>query len=569
MSRKVIGILSTLVLLLSLVLAIATQTATPVQAASSGPNSGGIFANDSTVGTIDWQNPPYAQTQDDDYASATLTKANPISHYLKVTDFGFAIPSGSTIKGIVVEVDRYASTGIGGTRVSDNSIKLVKGGAIGGDDRSTGLLWPESDSDTYVSYGNSTDLWGLTWAPADINNANFGVAISAIKDDSNNTRTVYVDHIRIIVYYNSAPTDIALSNSTVAENEPINTVVGTFSTTDPDAGDTFTYTLVSGTGDTDNGSFNILGSSLRTSESFDYETKNSYSIRVRSTDNGGLWVEKQFIITITNVNYDLTISSTEGGSVTEPGEGNFTYDDGEIVDLVATSAEGYRFDEWTGDVGTIDDVNAAATNITMNGDYSITAEFEELLTPPGYPTVATKAATNITTTSSTLNMDHNVGKFSPVEVRFAYKKSEGLFWSYTDWGSQSGNGTYAESVTKLSSNTEYDFKAQLKYNDTEIEVEGATLQFTTDTPPPSGSCFIATAAYGTPTAEQLDVLREFRDMVLLESTLGSQFVALYYQLSPPVAEFIAGNEILRTLVRELFVDPIVWVVEATEDIWRN
>jgi len=65
------------------------------------------------------------------------------------------------------------------------------------------------------------------------------------------------------------------------------------------------------------------------------------------------------------------------------------------------------------------------------------------------------------------------------------------------------------------------------------------------------------------------VLREFRDVVLLKSTAGSQFVALYYQLSPPIADFIAGNEVLRTLVRELLLDPIVWVVEATGDIWRN
>ena len=84
-----------------------------------------------------------------------------------------------------------------------------------------------------------------------------------------------------------------------------------------------------------------------------------------------------------------------------------------------------------------------------------------------------------------------------------------------------------------------------------------------------GGCFIATAAYGTPSAEQIDVLREFRDVVLLKSTLGSQFVALYYRYSPPVAQFIAGHEVVRTLVRELLIDPVVWVVEATRDIWRN
>jgi hypothetical protein len=264
--------------------------------------------------------------------------------------------------------------------------------------------------------------------------------------------------------------------------------------------------------------------------------------------------------------YDLSISSTEGGSVTEPGEGVFTYDEGTVVDLVAVAEEGYRFVEWTGDVGTIADVNAATTTITMNGDYSITANFEEVPPPPVYPTVTTQAATGVTTNSAILNMNYTVGDFSPVEVRFAYKKSTDSAWSYTAWVSKTADGTHAESLTELNSNTKYEFTAQLKYNDT---MEGDTLQFTTDTPPPSGGCFIATAAYGTPTAKQIDVLREFRDVVLLKSTVGSQFVALYYQFSPPVADFIAGNELLRTLVRELLVDPIVWVVEATGDMWRD
>jgi preprotein translocase subunit YajC len=73
--------------------------------------------------------------------------------------------------------------------------------------------------------------------------------------------------------------------------------------------------------------------------------------------------------------YDLTISSTERGSVTTPGEGTFTYDGRTVVDLVAEADEGYLFDEWTGDVGTIADVNDATTTITINGDYSITANF--------------------------------------------------------------------------------------------------------------------------------------------------------------------------------------------------
>ena len=260
--------------------------------------------------------------------------------------------------------------------------------------------------------------------------------------------------------------------------------------------------------------------------------------------------------------YNLTTSSTEGGSVTTPGEGTFTYGNGEVVNLVAVADEGYFFENWTGGVATIANVNAAATNITMHGNYGITANFEDVL-----PSVTTQAASGVSTDSATLNMNYTVGNYSSVEVCFVYKKSTDSAWSSPDWVSKSAGGTYAKPLTGLDSDTEYEFKAQLKYNGTVIE--GTTRQFTTDAPTSTGWCFIATVAYGTPTAEQIDVLREFRDVVLLESTVGSQFVTLYYQLSPPVADFIVRSDFLRTLVRELLVDPVVWIVEATGAIWRN
>jgi uncharacterized lipoprotein YehR (DUF1307 family) len=73
--------------------------------------------------------------------------------------------------------------------------------------------------------------------------------------------------------------------------------------------------------------------------------------------------------------YQLTISSTPNGSVITPGEGTFTYNEGKVVRLVARSALGHGFVEWTGDVATINTVNSFSTTITMNGDYSITANF--------------------------------------------------------------------------------------------------------------------------------------------------------------------------------------------------
>ena len=73
--------------------------------------------------------------------------------------------------------------------------------------------------------------------------------------------------------------------------------------------------------------------------------------------------------------YKLTVSSTSGGSVTMPGEGTFRYDAGTVADLVAQANHGYKFLNWTGDVETIADLDAASTKITMNDDYALLANF--------------------------------------------------------------------------------------------------------------------------------------------------------------------------------------------------
>ena len=116
---------------------------------------------------------------------------------------------------------------------------------------------------------------------------------------------------------NESPTALALSNATVPENSGAGTVVGNLSSTDPDAGNTFTYALVTGTGSTDNGSFQIVGSALKTLAVFDYETKSSYSIRVRTTDQGGLSIEQVFTVTVTDVNEAPTALSLSALSIAE------------------------------------------------------------------------------------------------------------------------------------------------------------------------------------------------------------------------------------------------------------
>jgi hypothetical protein len=82
-------------------------------------------------------------------------------------------------------------------------------------------------------------------------------------------------------------------------------------------------------------------------------------------------------------------------------------------------------------------------------------------------------------------------------------------------------------------------------------------------------CFIATAAYGSQTAPQLDTLRAFRDKVLMKSEAGTWFVETYYYLSPPLADFIADKDALRWIVRLELIDPIVFILKNSQQIWNN
>ena len=157
---------------------------------------------------------------------------------------------------------------------------------------------------------------------------------------------LYKDQTFTISVTNAAPTSINLNNSSISESAAANAVVGSFSIVDPGgyAGASVAFTLVSGTGSTDNASFQINQFQLKLANgvTLDYETKSSYSIRVRGTDSGSpaMYVEKVFTINVTNVNEpptNILLSSsniTEGNAVgatvgnlstVDPEGGAFTY----------------------------------------------------------------------------------------------------------------------------------------------------------------------------------------------------------------------------------------------------
>ena len=125
----------------------------------------------------------------------------------------------------------------------------------------------------------------------------------------------YDETFTIAIVENRTPTDIALDNQSIREHAPDGSLVGALSTTDPDTGDTFTYSLTDSAG----GRFAIDGTDLVVGNGslLDYETAQSHDVTVRSTDSSGHWVQRQFTIAVYYVNQPPTDIALDGDTVAE------------------------------------------------------------------------------------------------------------------------------------------------------------------------------------------------------------------------------------------------------------
>lgn len=160
----------------------------------AGPNLAGTGENDAAVGTQSWASFSNI-TADDATPAVSSVFEGTTSHYLKATNFGFDVPGGATIDGIIVEVERYKFSA--GT-IRDSILRLVKGGVVSGDNKAaTATNWPGAD--TVATYGSASDLWGLTLTPADVNASDFGVVLSVAA--TNDDATARVDYISITIHY--------------------------------------------------------------------------------------------------------------------------------------------------------------------------------------------------------------------------------------------------------------------------------------------------------------------------------------------------------------------------------
>lgn len=166
--------------------------------------SPGTVVNDNSFGTVAWTNENNVKVSDGSYATL-VGVAN--SQYIKTTNFGFAIPTGSPIVGIKVEVERKLSAGTD----YDLRARIVKAdGTIGTTDKAQVASWPTVEA--YETYGGATDLWGETWTAEDINDADFGFALSA---QASSGHTLSIDHIRITVYYS----EVSVISETITLSE--------------------------------------------------------------------------------------------------------------------------------------------------------------------------------------------------------------------------------------------------------------------------------------------------------------------------------------------------------------
>ncbi|GEM_PF-6342158 len=184
-------------------------------------------------------------------------------------------------------------------------------------------------------------------------------------------------------------------------------------------------------------------------------------------------------------------------------------------------------------------------------------------TPRTPPAVTTETSSSTVITTAQLNgYLSSVGTATSVYVSFEWGLSTGSYVAATiPPQSMNTTGPFSFTLNGLSAEFTYHYRAKAVGDGT---IYGVDKTFASLSP-----CFIATAAFGTPTAEQINILREFRNNVLLKSNAGKDFISLYYKVSPTIADFISRHTLVRTVVREGFVEPLVLAAKLSEGFWNH
>ncbi len=212
--------------------------------------------------------------------------------------------------------------------------------------------------------GNSTRVWlhGSSFTTAEIAQL-FRQGVKTITDD-NGTHT------------NASPDQLMLSNSAISEFAAKGEKVGLLSADDPNAGDTFTYSLVDDAG----GRFAIAGSALVVANGvlLDHEQSTTHTVRIKVTDKGGLSYEKDFIITVGDVTPEYVVGTAANDTIVG-GLGNDTLDGGAGADVMrgGLGNDTYYVDN-AGD-GITELASGGIDSVYSTVSYTLSAEVESLI----------------------------------------------------------------------------------------------------------------------------------------------------------------------------------------------
>ncbi|WP_431192344.1 cadherin domain-containing protein, partial [Rhodopirellula bahusiensis] len=276
---------------------------------------------------------------------------------------------------------------------------------------------------------------------------------------------------------NEAPTTVTLSGTHVATGEPSGTTIGTLGTDDPDSGDTITYTLVSGTGDTDNASFTIANGELVTAFAANQQTQSSYSIRVRAQDADGLSTEETFTITVTSTNVAPTAIAVDNSDVEENADVGTTVGTLSTTDANSMDSFIYTLVSGTGDTDNAsfaidggDLVTAASLDFETQSSYSVRIQSTD---PFGLSTVETFTitATDVNDAPTAITIDNTsiaedtasgttVGAFTTIDD----DAPDTFTYALVSGDGDDDNASFTIDGGNLVTATTFDFETQASYS---------------------------------------------------------------------------------------------------------
>ncbi|MDB5337539.1 MAG: hemagglutinin/hemolysin-related protein, partial [Planctomycetaceae bacterium] len=337
----------------------ATDAHGPVTFAIQGGPDASLFLLDPNTGALQFLAPPDFETPTDSDAD------NVYQLQIRSID-GLGLISFQDMAVTVAPVNEYSPF-----FTSANSYQVVEHLTTVGNIAATDADLPAQVITYSITGGSDAAKFNITATgtltfvtapdfdhPADLGGDNtYNVTITAT-DNSIPTHSTSQVLVIAVTNINETPSNISLSAATVSEQQPVGTAIGDFSATDADTGGTFSYSLVSGIGSTNNSAFTIVNGQLRTAAILDFETQGSFSIRVRATDQGGLFIEKPFTIAVFNVNEPPSISSIADQSISEDGStGSLPF----LIDDPESFAGSLTLSATSSNVGLIPNANIVLT----------------------------------------------------------------------------------------------------------------------------------------------------------------------------------------------------------------